>query len=81
MATYRIISFDGGGVRGALSITLLKRLQQQVPELVEKTDLFAGTSTGSFIALGLAHGLPVTDIAGLYSEEKAEFIFSRPLCP
>lgn len=81
MATYRIMSFDGGGVRGALSITLLKRLQQQVPELVEKTDLFAGTSTGSFIALGLAHGLPVADIAGLYSEEKAEFIFSPKHTP
>ncbi|RJQ28605.1 MAG: patatin [Peptococcaceae bacterium] len=76
MASYRIMTFDGGGIRGALTANLLKRLNARFPELIEKTDLFAGTSTGSFIALGLASGLTPEDLVDLYSEEKGQFIFT-----
>lgn len=54
MAPFRIISFDSGGVRGALSARILKRLSNKFPNLISRTHLFAGTSTGSLIALGLA---------------------------
>jgi len=77
MAKFRILSFDGGGIRGALTANLLKRLNRESPQLIEKTDLFAGTSTGSFIALGLAYGLNIEEIAGLYSVENGSYIFSH----
>ena len=87
MSKYRIIAFDGGGIRGALSITLLRRLWEKLPYLIRTTNLFAGTSTGSFIALGLAKGLKAVDLAKLYSEENGKAIFSpksfnpfRPVC-
>lgn len=76
MANFRILSFDGGGIRGALTSTLLKRLNREYPRLIEETDLFAGTSTGSFIALGLAYGLNVEEVADLYSIENSCYIFS-----
>lgn len=77
MAKYRIMTFDGGGVRGALTATLLKRLNTLFPGLLKNVDLFAGTSTGSFIALGLAYGKTPEELVELYSKQKARFIF-RP---
>lgn len=57
---YRILSFDGGGIRGLVTLALLKRLEAKIPNLITGADLFAGTSTGGIIALGLAAGNSVT---------------------
>ncbi|MGL5675263.1 MAG: patatin-like phospholipase family protein [Cellulosilyticaceae bacterium] len=76
MSTFRILSFDGGGVRGALSARLLLRLTKKYPELLQKTQLFSGTSTGSFIALGLAYDLPPGTINHLYDYETSKYIFT-----
>lgn len=76
MAKFRILSFDGGGIRGALTVNILKRLNDQNPQLIKKTHLFAGTSTGAFIALGLAYGLKVEELVDLYSLENARYIFT-----
>lgn len=76
--SYFVLSFDGGGVRGVLSAELINRLGD---DLVEKTDLFAGTSTGAFIALGLAGGLKAQDLVDLY-EKAGSKLFTpakRPL--
>ncbi|HZK53451.1 MAG TPA: patatin-like phospholipase family protein [Desulfosporosinus sp.] len=72
------MTFDGGGVKGALTVVLLRRLQQIFPQLLDTTDFFAGTSTGSFIALGLAYGIGTEQLVNLYSEENAKFIFTPP---
>lgn len=66
MIKYRILSFDGGGIRGLLTSTLLSRIEKQVPNLIHKTDLFAGTSSGGLIALGLAGGMSPDDLSNLY---------------
>src|SRR5690349_9410484 len=50
------MSFDGGGTFGALSLQLINRLAQQDPKLIRRTNVFAGNSIGSFIALALASG-------------------------
>lgn len=76
MMKYRIMSFDGGGIRGALTVTLLKRLLESCPELIKRCHMFAGTSTGSFIALGLAYGLSVDRLVQLYSPETGRYIFT-----
>ncbi len=63
--TYRILSLDGGGIRGVVTTTLLSELQARSPFLA-KVDLFAGTSTGGIIALGLAAGMAPEELTDLY---------------
>lgn len=77
MSTFRIISFDGGGVKGVLSTRLLKRLCDSNPSLLANTDLFAGTSTGALIALSLANGCTGEFIDNMYSYENIKKIFSK----
>lgn len=71
----RILSLDGGGVRGALSIAYLERLETVLSEIYGNSirlcdwfDLIGGTSTGAIIASGLTLGYSATDIHKFYSE-------------
>ncbi|KAL4757187.1 uncharacterized protein BDW70DRAFT_171583 [Aspergillus foveolatus] len=61
----RILSLDGGGVRGIVELTILQQIEKALgPGLYIQDffDLIVGTSTGGIIALGLgAHGLSVQD--------------------
>ncbi len=66
---YRILSIDGGGIRGVLSITILQRLQAEFPDMLEKIDLFAGTSTGGILALALAAGKSPQRALDLYVQK------------
>ena len=75
---YRILSLDGGGIRGLITAVLLERLSEAVPGWLDKVDLIAGSSTGGIIALALAHGLSPADIRQLYFE-KAPLIFKDSL--
>lgn len=76
----RILSLDGGGIRGVFSLMVLERIEAEFrrargrPGLVlrEEFDFFAGTSTGGIIAAGLAWGLPVATILDLYRTRGAE---------
>jgi len=65
---YRILTFDGGGIRGLVTLAMLKRLEAAVPNLIKGADLFAGTSTGGIIALGLAAGKSVDEMIALYRD-------------
>ena len=78
MAKYRIMTFDGGGVRGALISTLLQRLVGEFPDLLENVDLLAGTSTGSMVTLSLAYGKTPDDLVEIYSQANMESIFGKP---
>ncbi|MCX7899442.1 MAG: patatin-like phospholipase family protein [Methylocystis sp.] len=75
---YRVLSFDGGGIRGIVAIILLQRLEKALPGWLNATDLYAGTSTGGIIALALARGLPLQDIRALY-EQKGREVFDDSL--
>jgi patatin-like phospholipase/acyl hydrolase len=66
MNTYRILSLDGGGIRGLLTIILLRRLEEEVPGWLDQVDLIAGTSTGATIAIGLAGGITPDELIHLY---------------
>lgn len=72
----RIISFDGGGIRGLFSLLVLKRLDSIRPGLVSSSDLFAGTSVGGIIALALAAGVGVDELIDLFQAHAHE-IFPR----
>ncbi|HZC46493.1 MAG TPA: patatin-like phospholipase family protein [Candidatus Acidoferrum sp.] len=69
MPNFRILSFDGGGIRGVLSAVLINRLVANHPSLLQDRPgtitMFAGTSTGAIIALGLATGLTPAQIRDL----------------
>ncbi|MEP7236735.1 MAG: patatin-like phospholipase family protein [Ferruginibacter sp.] len=72
----RILSLDGGGIRGALTLGYLKKLEtilrvkENDPDLVlsDYFDLIGGTSTGSIIAAALATGKTVDDIVKMYMD-------------
>lgn len=75
MRRLRILSLDGGGVRGAYSAAVLAVVEKQSKfPLVECFDLITGTSTGGILAIGMALGRSATDLVGFYKEE-AKSIF------
>lgn len=71
---YRILSLDGGGIRGLVTAILLQRLDKAVPGWRDSVDLIAGTSTGGILALGLAHGMTPAALRALY-EQRGRRIF------
>jgi hypothetical protein len=71
----RILSLDGGGVKGVLTLGMLKPLEEELRRraggvgdfrLCDYYDLIGGTSTGSIIATGLALGLSIDQLTELY---------------
>ena len=76
MPPYRIMTFDGGGVKGSLMATLVKRISDRYPNLLEQVDLYAGTSTGSVVALTLASGFSADKLVDFYSQENLRSAFS-----
>ena len=51
----RLLSIDGGGIRGILPTIVLAELERRTGKATSKLfDLMAGTSTGGIVALGLA---------------------------
>lgn len=57
---------DGGGIRGLLSVILLERMEARHPGMMQQVDLYAGTSTGGLLALGLAARRTPTEARRLY---------------
>jgi patatin-like phospholipase/acyl hydrolase len=78
MKPYRILTLDGGGVRGVLSAVLLRRLEEIQPGFLQKVDMFAGTSTGGILALALAAGFTPDECKQLYVENSPR-IFNNPV--
>lgn len=74
----RILSCDGGGIRGIITLRCLEALETRIGPCGQYFDMFAGTSTGALIAGALANGVPVSKLIELYTERRAE-IFSRRL--
>ena len=74
MPSHRILSLDGGGIRGILTLQLLRRIETLVRErtgddsavLADYFDLIGGTSTGAIIASALTLGWTVERIEKLY---------------
>ena len=77
-ASYKILACDGGGIFGVITAKLLQSLDRSV---LDNIDLFAGTSTGSIIALGLASGVSIDTIFDLYSSEQACSQIFQPYLP
>ena len=73
---YRVLSLDGGGMRGIYTGAFLARLTDQfgrirgesAVDLGRGFDLITGTSTGAIVGCALAVGRPMSEIVGLYRE-------------
>lgn len=64
---FKILSLDGGGIRGAFSAAFLAEIEHTSGKRIsEHFDLFAGTSTGGIIALALAFDEPAARILEFY---------------
>ena len=73
---YRVLSLDGGGMRGIYTAAFLDRLTGQFSRIRGETaldlgrgfDLITGTSTGAIIGCALAIGRPMSEIVALYRD-------------
>jgi hypothetical protein len=66
---FKILSVDGGGIKGLYSSTILEHLEQRFGPMSDYFDMICGTSTGGLIALCLALKLPAKEISKIYSEQ------------
>lgn len=83
----RILSLDGGGLRGILTLGILQRIEDLLRErhgggadfrLCHYFDLIAGTSTGAIIAAALAQGWEVRKLQAEYMA-LGEKVFEKSL--
>lgn len=89
MKMRRILSLDGGGIRGLVSCLWLEGVEDALvqagkPGLLKHFDLLAGSSTGAIVACGIALGLSPATVADLYRQNRhlifpgmAERLWSR----
>ena len=73
----KLLTIDGGGIRGVLSLEILRAMETMLRRetgasddfvLADYFDYIAGTSTGAIIAAGLARGMSVNELRTLYAE-------------
>jgi hypothetical protein len=77
--TFRILSLDGGGIRGAFTASLLAEIEARLGiRIGDYFDLVAGTSTGAMIAVAVAAGIPASTIAELYENVGPDIFRPRP---
>jgi len=82
---YRILSIDGGGIKGIFPAYVLAEIEHRLKQGLPKDSKFhigdyfhllAGTSTGGLIALGLANFIPAKKLVLLYTS-KGDQIFKK----
>lgn len=74
---FKILSIDGGGIKGLYSATILKHLEDEFCDghsIYEYFDLICGTSTGGLIALALTNEIDLETIIQFY-EKKGKDMF------
>jgi uncharacterized protein len=66
---FRILSLDGGGIKGAFTASVLTEIEREIGGPIgDYFDLIAGTSTGGILALGLAFRIPAKSIRDFYRD-------------
>lgn len=68
MKPFKILSIDGGGIKGLYSATILNHLEQKYGRISDYFDMICGTSTGGLIALGLSQGIAASEICNMYEK-------------
>lgn len=76
MTTYRILSIDGGGIKGVFPASFLATIEDTINDKAGNYfDLIVGTSTGGIIALALGLGISAKEILKFY-EKLGSSVFS-----
>lgn len=76
---YKILSIDGGGIKGLYSLYILKRLEEKYDvKIYDSFDMICGTSTGGIIALGIAINEEIEKIIEFY-ENNGSDIFPKDI--
>ena len=76
---FRILSLDGGGIRGLYSAKMLKRIEDECGvDFYDDFDLIIGTSTGSILAGSIVTKKPINEVISLY-ENEGEKIFNKKI--
>lgn len=83
---FRVLSLDGGGMRGTYTATYLSRVGKtfaqrrslQSLDIGAAFDLITGTSTGAIVACALAKNVPMEDVVSLYRSDGPK-VFSRKI--
>ncbi len=76
---FKILSIDGGGIRGIYPAYILQCIQERLGiNLYDYFDMIAGTSTGSIIAAGIACQKQPSEIVSLYQKHGAD-IFGQKI--
>jgi len=79
---FRILSIDGGGIRGLIPAKVLSDLEYELEHLEpgkklhEHFDLICGTSTGAILAIAISLGIPAKELVKFY-KDNAKLIFPR----
>ena len=79
---FKILSLDGGGMRGIYGATLLRYIEDEITNgknISNYFDMIAGTSTGGIVALGLGLNIPTDRIQNIYRID-GEKIFKQSRC-
>lgn len=80
---FRILSIDGGGIKGILPAAVLAECERRFLKggsAANYFDMIAGTSTGGIIALGMAAGMRAEEVLEIYMRHGSE-IFPQPWTP
>jgi patatin-like phospholipase/acyl hydrolase len=74
-STFRILSLDGGGIKGTFTAAVLAEWERVTQaKLTDHFDLISGTSTGGILAVGLGMGLSATKMLEFY-EQRGPTVF------
>lgn len=77
-SNFHILALSGGGFRALYTAAVLESIEQSLgAPLATKFDLICGTSSGGLLALGLAKGLPASELREMFEIDGSR-IFGRP---
>jgi patatin-like phospholipase/acyl hydrolase len=76
LQTKKILTIDGGGIRGILALGMLEQIEQQLRQatgnaellLSDYFDYVSGTSTGAILATAISTGMSIAEIRPFYLE-------------
>lgn len=80
---FKILSIDGGGIRGIFPAKILAELEAKLKsdgkekwQIYQNFDLICGTSTGGIVAIALSLGIPASELHDLYIQN-SKSIFGK----